>query len=494
MKKLSLLLTLAMVLSSLSGCISPGKKGETEFLSVLTGEHYIQEWNSDYMELIAKATYPVISLYGDGAEKYPELAKTLESLSAEKEKSGKENFETIVSEGYEWFYDSDWYEPFTSLESVKVVRADDMALSLLFCGYEYRGGMHGIEYFKGENYDVKTGERLKLTDIIKDKKELSKAVSAELARHYADVEFFEDTDISKFMESEYSWTYDYNGITLYFGPYCLAPYAYGTQAVTITYDKYPDVFAKEIKCPDTYSLEMTNGISLFSDSDSDGENERIYYTAWGSETGENGTFRIYIDDEMYEEEIYFYDADVTFIKRESGTYLYAEFSMDNDYRETRIYEIKDKVNFVGEINAAVKKYYFENEVIFHKRVLTNPDDFLMETRTYILSTIAGDKNYSVGDDGMPVSEDSEYKFDSSIELTVMEEFEAEVIKKGKVKDKETIEKGEKLFYIATDNEKYVWFETGDNKILRKEFTKDGYEIFIDGKNSYDVFEGMFFAG
>ena len=30
--------------------------------------------------------------------------------------------------------------------------------------------------------------------------------------------------------------------------------------------------------------------------------------------------------------------------------------------------------------------------------------------------------------------------------------------------------------------------------LRKEFTKDGYAVLIDGKNSYDVFEGMFFAG
>ena len=55
-------------------------------------------------------------------------------------------------------------------------------------------------------------------------------------------------------------------------------------------------------------------------------------------------------------------------------------------------------------------------------------------------------------------------------------------------------KGDVIYYIATDNEKYVWFETEDYKIIRKEFTKDGYRIFIDGKDIYDVFDGMVFAG
>jgi hypothetical protein len=95
---------------------------------------------------------------------------------------------------------------------------------------------------------------------------------------------------------------------------------------------------------------------------------------------------------------------------------------------------------------------------------------------------------------MPVAYEDEYIFNGSIELTVLENFEAEVIKDEKVTGKETIEKGEKLFYIATDNEKYVWFETEDYKILRKEFTKDGYAVLIDGMEIKDVFEGMFFAG
>ena len=197
---------------------------------------------------------------------------------------------------------------------------------------------------------------------------------------------------------------------------------------------------------------------------------------------------------MYEEEIYFYDAEVTFIKRESGTYLYAEFSMDNDYRETRVYEIKDKVNYVGKVNAATAGFLPEGEKISLRSIITNPDKFTLETRTYILSTVTGNRNYYTGDDGMPVAYEDDYIFNDSIELTVLENFEAEVIEDEKVTGKETIEKGEKLFYIATDNEKYVWFETGDNKILRKEFTKDGYAVLIDGMEIIDVFEGMFFAG
>ena len=494
MKKLSLLLALAMILSSLSGCIAPGKKSETEFLSVLTGESYMQEWNSDYMEIIAEATYPVISLYGDDAEKYPELKKALESLSAEKEKFGKENFQTMVSEGYEWFNVSDWYEPFSSFESVKVRRADDAVLSLLFCGYEYRGGMHGIEYFKGENFDVSTGERLKLTDIIKDKKELSKAVSAELARHYADVEFFEDTDISEFMESEYSWTYDYNGITLYFGPYCLAPYAYGTQAVTITYDEYPDLFYDKVKSPSRFASEMTSGIPVFYDTDKDGETEKISYTAFGSEIGEDGIFTINIGDEVYEEEIYFYEADVTIINTEKDTYLYAEFSMDNDYRETRVYSIRDKVTYVDTIRAST--YYPIEGNVPLKGVITNPDKFKLGTRTYILSTVIGIKDYYTGDNGLPVAYDDNYRFYISIELTALKEFDAEIFdeylenKQGEM----TVNAGDYLTYIATDNEKYVWFETEDYKIIRKEFKKDGYAVLIDGVEIYDLFDGMFFAG
>ena len=58
----------------------------------------------------------------------------------------------------------------------------------------------------------------------------------------------------------------------------------------------------------------------------------------------------------------------------------------------------------------------------------------------------------------------------------------------------TVKAGDYLTYIATDNEKYVWFETEDYKIIRKEFKKDGYAVLIDGVEIYDLFDGMFFAG
>ena len=83
MKKTALILVLAIIVTAFSGCVEIGKNENTNFLTVATGEGYMQEWNSEYMELIAEATYPVVEISGDN-DKYPELTKTLKKLNRSK--------------------------------------------------------------------------------------------------------------------------------------------------------------------------------------------------------------------------------------------------------------------------------------------------------------------------------------------------------------------------------------------------------------------------
>ena len=109
--------------------------------------------------------------------------------------------------------------------------------------YDYQGGAHGMPLWIGLTFDLETGERLSLPDVIANSEEELNSIVTEYFAEYINgnpEEFWEDAldivrDESCF-ESDFYLTED--GIKFYFHPYALSSYAAGFPEVTIPYDEF----------------------------------------------------------------------------------------------------------------------------------------------------------------------------------------------------------------------------------------------------------------
>jgi len=109
--------------------------------------------------------------------------------------------------------------------------------------YDYTGGAHGMPYWEGFTFDLHTGERLLLSDVIGNSEEELKAVVVRYFDEYMSKTpdgFWEDAlkvvEEGTGFSSHFYLTQD--GIRFYFEPYALASYAAGFQEVTIPYDEF----------------------------------------------------------------------------------------------------------------------------------------------------------------------------------------------------------------------------------------------------------------
>ena len=109
--------------------------------------------------------------------------------------------------------------------------------------YDYQGGAHGMPLWIGLTFDLETGERLSLPDVIANSEEELNSIVTEYFAEYINgnpEEFWEDAlDIVRdeiCFESDFYLTED--GIKFYVHPYALSSYAAGFPEVTIPYDEF----------------------------------------------------------------------------------------------------------------------------------------------------------------------------------------------------------------------------------------------------------------
>lgn len=116
---------------------------------------------------------------------------------------------------------------------------------LSFCqyGYEYYSGAHVMPFWTGYTFDLQTGERLELKDIVADSEEQVKDLES---RYYEALitespESFWDDALSTVRESaglKRPFYLGKDGIHFYYEPYSLACYAAGFQEVVIPYEEF----------------------------------------------------------------------------------------------------------------------------------------------------------------------------------------------------------------------------------------------------------------
>lgn len=141
---------------------------------------------------------------------------------------------------------------------VNLVRCDDTVFSYFRTDDSYLGGAHPNSYIIGYNFDSKTGDELKLSDVVTDYDKAYEFVLSELDKMQQEedwLEYFDDykdsvnrmfygTDVNEADTDAYEtygsepsiqWTMDENSIHITFNRYDIASYAMGTIDVVIPY-------------------------------------------------------------------------------------------------------------------------------------------------------------------------------------------------------------------------------------------------------------------
>lgn len=497
---------------SLSGqeneMISGGEAHPYQQLQVGLSVEYEGEW--DDQGPIITADCSTIQIREEGKDR---LKKAVEEYN---ERNWDEVY-SIYTENLEYARE-DIFPEGTKLSisrEISLTRADQQVLSFFDSEISYLGGAHGNYYSSGETFDAKTGEVLKLSDVVSDKNAVCELVKKQLEDQAEEDMLFEGYEeiLSDLFEnadedtSSLEWALTTEGLEFRFSPYAIAPYAAGTLKTMIPYKENEALFEDAYRCEIERPIRKVEpGEMLELDVDGDGTEEQIWFTTeWSDETYDStmmfhrteGIENPDAETVFEVKDIYgsFTDAYLMYTETQEP-YLYVEFLSDNDWRHLEIieladFETADGFSHKGSVGNAV-----------YGNFISDSSAFPLYTRLDILGTYTVEKTYAISQNGMPVSEDPLYKIvDRSDDWEYALKAEREIpvqmhVDGSDEKVEEILPKGTKFKARKTDGESMVEMELEDGRRcdILVEMKSGEYLYSIGGVSEYEYFNNLPYAG
>ena len=488
-----------------------------EILDVLVGKVYDYYWSDEFEVTLASMTAPIVELGKESAAAYPELSTALTNNINDRRMKLFEAYENLIPMAEEFYPEfAEYFSEFEAKEEAMIRRADSNVLSVLYHGTAYEGGAHGYYYYFGENYNSKTGELLKLEDVVTDLDAIPALVQEQLDLFWEPAYFYEDLDLNQYFkenQDNIAWTLDYHGITFFFNPYEIAPYASGVQVVTVSFADHPELFAEEYtRVPESYGIQIGMENTFYYDFDSDGNLDELIVLGEISDDLIHVKHNIYLDGEWYDQSAYGNDDimpdDANVISAyeifnphlihlaDGRNYLFIENLEDSDFRTNTVYELTDgTVKMVETLYSSLHTEWSDSEEYWLTHALTNPYHFEMETRTWVVGTGNGYMTNYIGDDGHSYSYENYYTFDPAYHYTALRDVELKLVDEyGVVGDVIVVKAGDELTYYRTDASLFADFILSDGRIVRAELEWDEGTCSIDGTSVDELFDGVVFAG
>ncbi|MGN0307552.1 MAG: DUF3298 domain-containing protein [Lachnospiraceae bacterium] len=496
----------AVILLLLSAC---EKQKETEDekipvtpIGVESGQYYDDYWNDTAQQIMASVNYPYIHLCDGDKEVYFQLEKSLSELSKERKEGCLELYSQAIDASEDFFAQGiEYVYSFDVWEKTMVRRADSRVLSLLLEGYYYVGGAHGAPYSLGVTFDSQTGEQLKLTDVVVDMEQLPILVEEQLELFWDSDYFYENLNLIDFFQENLEniqWVLDYHGITFYFNPYDIAPYASGSQNVTISFREHPQLFREEyLETPGSYGIELPQDKPFHFDIDGDGNTDTLLISAarGGEDYYEPQT--IWLNDTRYEEDTGVYLIEPSLMHTKEGkNYLYIGEQYPDDLWIYTIYDISSgTVEKVDTVYSGRHSVIQKEQEYYARQVLTNAESFFLDTYIQMLGTGYGYDTYHIGEKGLPVKEHDWYLIGNETEFTIQKDFSLTVVDEEGNRIGETrLKEGDKVIYYRTDAKTWADLILPDGGIGRV-FPQQTEEYWtVDGINVEELFEGIIFGG
>ena len=202
----------------------------------------------DCGDYIAAQIYTETLIFDGEGEAVEAMNQMLEDKRQRVLDSVYEDVKAIDDE--EWIHHQSEFNPPYTLTFVidgtnGITYLDDRYCCILTEGYEYTGGVHGMPFREYFVFDMESGERLTLAEIVENPvEELQQMVGTAFRKLAEETNFaFEAPEDLEFVvadsvsyESPFFLTEE--GIAFYYTPYEIAPYAAGFPQVVIPYEKF----------------------------------------------------------------------------------------------------------------------------------------------------------------------------------------------------------------------------------------------------------------
>ncbi|MBQ7563792.1 MAG: DUF3298 domain-containing protein [Lachnospiraceae bacterium] len=503
---------------------------------MLSQESFYDTDDDESYTLLFTGNSGYLKLTPESAEKFPELAKSLEEDSLARKKKYDETHEASL-EGAK----TDRQNNPEMLEGMNYSanyvehpqRVDNVVLSLTEDCDSFQGGAHGGYWSTGVTFDAQTGEKLLLTDVLKNTDNLTAILRSELLAAYDEDTFFDlDESLAAYdptlgeegaMETEsgdfvypYVWYLTNSGLEFYFAPYAIAPYAMGAQTVTLKYSDYAEFFEEKYLPSETNGFVHTFPYAI-SDQDlnGDGITDALAVSYEWEEGKENPTgITVAVNEYLEPEKCGGYQPKVTlksddllsdttftnyYIVTEDGRqYLYTMAPTYNDWSVLCVFDLNDDT--IKPVDSEwYRGGYLPDGEDFALLVPTVPSRIPFSSNFDFLQTFSAMRYYQPGPDGMPVSDETLYvnHFASpdNAMLELKTEIGCEILNEDdSVASEETLPVGTSFCAYRTDGEKILDVMLSDGRIARLPITNADYPCEIGGIVDEDLVEQCWYAG
>ncbi len=466
------------------------------YLDVTFEEHYDNCYED---ALLMNANYNSIKLQ---TIDYPALTEAVNTFNTEYITQTQRYVDKIEENAlfdYKETPTDSWIGPYEFRSEMFLKRADDNVLAVEEQVYCYEGGVHGFAFYNAYNFDVQTGERIALEDVITDMDSLPDILVTEITEKYPDLgswdEYFWDgffenyiTPTQEEYQPTFTWSLGYDGVTFYFGNYEIGSYADGVQRITLCYSEYPQIFDdsyfKNVDSNYVVGLDDLSWIGVDTDLNGNGVTDYICVTPnYDYEMDFIASYNVTVNGNTFTQESYCYEYRSYLVKADERNYVYVERTVENDYRLIAVFEItENSVEYMGEISGGIGCF-------------TNSLDFEVEKRMDVLSTYIALADCYVGEDGIPVEKSNIYKVISEISITSIAEIEAELVdEEGNLTGEGyCFPAGTDFKFMTTDGETFVDMLTSDGQRCRL-YTENSWPVTVNGVNAEEYFEMLWYAG
>jgi len=511
---------------------------------------YSENMEGEYKSF-GKIQVDYYEVYNDG---YEALAQALEDDFKER-KEASSWYQSVVRESISYMDELDETTgmPWPYEDKLNLVRADDDVISYMSNAYSYTGGAHGGTTIAGATFDVQTGKKLALKDVVSDFDEFYDVVYKMLEEDQED--FFEewrDTVHRDLYEDSaengaFAWVLGPDYIRVTFGDYELGAFALGHVSKEVRAADHPGLIKSEyVADGKAVCDEMLSYESVFKDIDGDGEDEEISLEVIPEydETDDyvmNNEIKVNVtkngktmtatnkNGDGYGDDLDFEEA---YLMETDGGYFYlvAGTSSYNDWESLDVFDLNDESGprLIGRTSTGAL-YGF---------VPMDPDHVVLSTRIDVMGTYGVHRECYLSDEGEFIPYDDEYrvtyidytKYDDEVgdeeeirdadssdaskpagspdtEVGSSDEYDpyslltTADIEAYTDKDKSgnvTIPSGTRLHPVRSDGEDYMIFDLPDGSeaciYYDMERDPDVFERIINGKPESELFEMLPYAG
>ena len=462
-----------------------------------TYRHILRDEVTD--ALLCEVTWDSLQLTEESAERYPKLASELRKEGNRTYEQHGLVMEDLSMQAYDAVAEQmEGFNGYTSSTKAYVHHVDEKILSVRMYHDEYTGGAHPNYGVTALNYDIETGEVLELQDVVTDVPRLAYTL-ADKIQHKYDYEQFDGLleQLKKYKGDDYTWTLGPQGITFWFSPYEIAPYAAGLLTTTITYTEWPTIFVPEyVVDQPNWMIELPFHQEIEVDFDaSDAQVDRVRMAAYTDAKGIMELYLVVNDENEYAPYDYHaYEARTWLACVDGAQFLFMEGIAESDMATLYVYRLTDEgLVLTDTIDGGMTKRWesgINKDSAWTEALWLDSTCVELTSVVQLLGTWVGSRAYTFdGAEGTFHADGNVYgiRAEDSIHTAV----EIEAVVDGKT---EKLPAGTELWMVRTDGETYAELQNKDGRICRIEITYTDHQPLIGGIPEWECFSDLRYAG